>query len=361
MTVAAGVSAQQTGASPSPAQIQLSEAETTVKIIHRVAPIYPAQARAAHIEGTAVFSAIIGKDGSIVSMQTISGHPLLTRAALEVLPQWRYHPTVLDGEPVEVATMITVTFKLSDQPESAAKREPSASSAAPASVVDTGTASPETIHLKNGRIVHADTASEAGNKIEYTIGESVYEIPKSLVQEIVHSANAPPSPSQATSVSNSNVVTAPALSRMPIAFGEDQRNWYMYESTQQLRDECQSGQFTARLHPEFQSKSFFPVSQQEAQMTCAALAVKMDSDYERLIDRGVELQRILCTVGHGGISVVRSSDPTIAANQEELGRITADFNKRMTDVTHQQPLERAMGMRMMVDFYRIAGTCGHGM
>jgi hypothetical protein len=79
--------------------------------------------------------------------------------------------------------------------------------------------------------------------------------------------------SQAASAPNSNIVTAPSLSKMPIAYGEDPKNWYMYESTQQLRDECQRGQFRARLHAEFQSTSFFPVSEQEAQMTCASLAV----------------------------------------------------------------------------------------
>ncbi len=354
MTVAAGVLAQQPGAPLNPAPVPLSEADTAPNIIHREAPVYPPLARASRIEGMVVLSAVVAKDGSIAGLQTISGHPLLVRAALEAVSKWRYEPTVIDGQPVEVATRITVTFKLDDLPKTAAAK------AAPATVVDSGTG-PATIHLKNGRVIHADTASAAGDKIEYTIGESIYEIPQNLVQEIVHAANAPPSPPQATSVSDSNVVTAPALSKMPIAYGEDPKNWYMFESTEQLRDECQSGQFKARLHPEFQSKSVFPVSDQEAQMTCASLAANMDSDYERLIDRGVELEKILCTAGHGSISTVRSNDPALAANQEELGRITVDLNKRMTDALHQQPVDRAKGMRMMLDFYRIAGTCGHGM
>jgi outer membrane biosynthesis protein TonB len=69
MTVAAGAPAQQPGALPNAARAQLSEAATTAKIIYRVAPIYPTQARASHIEGTAVFRAIVAKDGSIVSLQ----------------------------------------------------------------------------------------------------------------------------------------------------------------------------------------------------------------------------------------------------------------------------------------------------
>ena len=51
-------------------------------------------------------------------------------------------------------------------------------------------ASPATIHLKNGRIIHADMVKEADEKVEYIVGESVYKIPKNLVQEIVHSGNA---------------------------------------------------------------------------------------------------------------------------------------------------------------------------
>lgn len=361
MAIAAGVVAQTPGAGPNIPRVQLSEAETTAKIIYRVPPIYPTQARAAHIEGTAVFSAIVGKDGSIVSMQTISGHPLLTRAALEVVPKWRYQPTLRDGEPVEVATTITVTFKLSDQPQPKVNRVISPSSALPESAVDSDTTSPETIYLKNGRIIHADSASEAGNKLEYTIGESIYEIPDSLVRQIAHSENAPPSPSHATTLSNRTVVSAPALNKMPIAYGDDPKNWYMYESTQQLRDECQSGQFSSRLHPEFESRSNFPGSAQEAQMACAGLAVNMESAYEELVDRGVELQRILCTDGKGQISGVRSSDPTLAADQDELGRISAEFIKRMAEVAHQEPVDRAKVLRTMLDFGRIAGTCGHGM
>lgn len=356
--MAAGVLAQTADTGPTIPRVQLSEAETAPKIIYRVAPVYPTQARAAHIEGTAVFSAIIGTDGSILSMQTVSGHPLLTRAGLEVVPKWRYEPILRNGKPVEVSTSITVTFKLSDQPGSKVK---SAKTATSGSTADSDISSPETIYLKNGRTIHADTASEAGYKLEYTIGDSIYEIPGSLVLRIVHSERAPPSPSHATTVSNRNVVSAPSLSKMPVAYGEDPKNWYMYESTQQLRDECQSGQFTSRLHPEFESKSNFPVSVRDAQMVCASLAVNMDSAYEELIDRGVELQKILCTEGKGQISGVRSSDPTLAADQDEMGRISAEFIKRMTEITHQEQADRAKVWRTMLDFNRIAGTCGHGM
>ncbi len=56
--------------------------------------------------------ATISKDGSVESLRIVSGHPLLSQAALDAVRQWRYRPTMLNGEPVEVITTITVTFTL---------------------------------------------------------------------------------------------------------------------------------------------------------------------------------------------------------------------------------------------------------
>jgi len=58
-------------------------------------------------------AAIIGKDGTIQNLHVISGHPLLSQAALDAVKQWRYKPYVLNGEPVEVDTTIQVNFTLS--------------------------------------------------------------------------------------------------------------------------------------------------------------------------------------------------------------------------------------------------------
>jgi protein TonB len=58
--------------------------------------------------------AIIGKDGTIEELKVLKGHPVLVKAALEAVRQWRYEPTLLNGEPVAVITEITVNFKLSD-------------------------------------------------------------------------------------------------------------------------------------------------------------------------------------------------------------------------------------------------------
>lgn len=81
-------------------------------LIHRIEPQYPAIAKIARVSGTVELRAIIGRDGSVSSIEVLSGNPLLARAAVEAARQWRYRPTILDGEAVEVETRITVNFVL---------------------------------------------------------------------------------------------------------------------------------------------------------------------------------------------------------------------------------------------------------
>ena len=81
-------------------------------LIHQVNPIYPPLARQARVQGVVVMEAAISKDGSIESLRVIQGHPLLNQAALDAVQQWKYRPTMLNGDPVEVITTVTVTFRL---------------------------------------------------------------------------------------------------------------------------------------------------------------------------------------------------------------------------------------------------------
>ena len=85
----------------------------TAKLINKVQPLYPALAKQARIQGTVRLQAVIAKDGSVVELQVLSGHPLLQQAALDAVRQWRYQPTLLNLEPVEVVTTIDVIFTLS--------------------------------------------------------------------------------------------------------------------------------------------------------------------------------------------------------------------------------------------------------
>jgi protein TonB len=84
-------------------------------LIRQVKPTYPPLARQARISGTVVFSAMISKEGTIENLALVSGHPLLVQAARDAVSQWVYKPTLLNGEPTEVATTISVNFTLSGQ------------------------------------------------------------------------------------------------------------------------------------------------------------------------------------------------------------------------------------------------------
>jgi len=81
-------------------------------LIHRVQPLYPPLARQARVQGTVVLRAIISAEGRIENLQVISGHPLLVSAAMDAVRQWRYRPYLLNDQPVEVETQITVNFTL---------------------------------------------------------------------------------------------------------------------------------------------------------------------------------------------------------------------------------------------------------
>ena len=81
-------------------------------LIFRVQPLYPPLAKASRVQGVVEFTALIGKDGTLQNLQLVRGHPLLVRAARDAVLQWRYRPTLLNGEPVEVITDILVNFTL---------------------------------------------------------------------------------------------------------------------------------------------------------------------------------------------------------------------------------------------------------
>ncbi|HMK31528.1 MAG TPA: energy transducer TonB [Terriglobales bacterium] len=82
-------------------------------LISKVTPVYPALARSARIQGQVILQAVIGKDGTIQNLHVIKGHPLLIESAMDAVKKWRYRPYLLNREPVEVETQITVNFSLS--------------------------------------------------------------------------------------------------------------------------------------------------------------------------------------------------------------------------------------------------------
>jgi protein TonB len=81
-------------------------------LIRRVEPVYPALARHIHREGQVELHAIISTDGTIQSLQVVSGDALFLESATDAVRQWRYRATVLNGQPVEIETYITVIYTL---------------------------------------------------------------------------------------------------------------------------------------------------------------------------------------------------------------------------------------------------------
>jgi periplasmic protein TonB len=81
-------------------------------LVRKILPTYPPLARAARLQGQVVLQAVISKQGTIENLKVLAGHPILVPAAIEAVRQWRYRPYILNNEPVEVETQITVNFSL---------------------------------------------------------------------------------------------------------------------------------------------------------------------------------------------------------------------------------------------------------
>jgi protein TonB len=94
------------------APIRRSEGYMEASLIRRVQPLYPVVARTAHISGTVRLRAIIATDGTVRQLEVLSGNPILAQSAIAAVREWRYRPTRLDGNDVEVETFITVNFIL---------------------------------------------------------------------------------------------------------------------------------------------------------------------------------------------------------------------------------------------------------
>jgi periplasmic protein TonB len=90
-------------------------------LVRQVKPSYPHTAILMRVQGTVVLEAIIDRDGRVENLKVISGHPLLIKAASEAVEQWRYRPTLLNGQPVEVLTQVTVNLIL-EHPDRASTR-----------------------------------------------------------------------------------------------------------------------------------------------------------------------------------------------------------------------------------------------
>ena len=95
-----------------PQRVRVSQGVSEGMLLHKVTPPYPPLARQARIQGSVVLQAVISKAGTIENLHVVQGHPMLVPSALDAVKQWKYKPYFLNGEPVEVETVITVNFTL---------------------------------------------------------------------------------------------------------------------------------------------------------------------------------------------------------------------------------------------------------
>jgi TonB family protein len=100
------------GPSSPPSRIRVAGNVAAAQRLRDVAPVYPDLARQAGVQGAVRLNIVIDKQGHVSNISVITGHPLLIPAALDAVKQWEYKPTLLNGQPVEVATEVSVPFVL---------------------------------------------------------------------------------------------------------------------------------------------------------------------------------------------------------------------------------------------------------
>jgi len=94
------------------APIRVGGAVREPKPLKVVPPVYPKLASKARVTGTVILEAVLTAEGTVDEIHVVSGHPLLVQAAVDCIRQWRYEPTYLNGEPVEVILTAKISFEL---------------------------------------------------------------------------------------------------------------------------------------------------------------------------------------------------------------------------------------------------------
>jgi len=92
--------------------LHISQGVSQGLLIKKVQPVYPRNALTMHMEGAVELTATVSKTGAITAVKVVSGEQLLTKAAVDAVKQWKYKPYLLNGEPVEIQTQVTINFKL---------------------------------------------------------------------------------------------------------------------------------------------------------------------------------------------------------------------------------------------------------
>jgi protein TonB len=99
---------------PSAPPAPIEPVRTQPRVLRNPSPSYPPIAKQARISGVVHLSVLVARDGSVKDVRLVSGQPMLAKAAMDAVKTWRYAPTVIDGQPVEALTDVSVKFNLSD-------------------------------------------------------------------------------------------------------------------------------------------------------------------------------------------------------------------------------------------------------
>jgi TonB family protein len=100
---------------PQNGTLQVNPGVMASQIVTKTQPVYPQEAKDAKLSGAVVLDAVIGKDGTIKSLHLVSGPDVLAKSAWVAVKGWTYKPYLLNGEPVEVETTITVHYHLNGE------------------------------------------------------------------------------------------------------------------------------------------------------------------------------------------------------------------------------------------------------
>jgi TonB family protein len=95
-----------------PQKIRISTGIAEGLILHKVNPNYPKEARKNHIQGDVLLQFTIDRSGNVADLKVVSGDPILIDASVDAVKQWKYRPYRLNGEPVEVETMVNIQFHM---------------------------------------------------------------------------------------------------------------------------------------------------------------------------------------------------------------------------------------------------------
>jgi TonB family protein len=96
---------------PAPGTIRISQGVSQGLLVKKVQPVYPNIAQQFHREGSVQVLATVGKDGEVKKVQVLNGDSMLAKAAVDAVNKWEYRPYLLNGQPVEIETQITIIFK----------------------------------------------------------------------------------------------------------------------------------------------------------------------------------------------------------------------------------------------------------